>query len=212
MNPDLRDRTLAAAGLFQSVHLVQQVARHGVANAVFLEASLESVFSVDADSPEAVYGGVCGVLDGLKVLVAQLEGKPREINWELVRYALALIRLERRLQGTPRALNGLREGIQSVRRQKDYFSLTHTNTIARLGELYRETLGQLSPTVVVRGEANHLRNEQNAAKVRALLLAGIRSAVLWRQLGGNRWQLYLRRQGYMNTATTLLQQCPEAVA
>jgi high frequency lysogenization protein len=36
--------------------------------------------------------------------------------------------------------------------------------------------------------------------VRALLLAGIRAAFLWRQLGGRRWKLVLQRR-------RLLQRC-----
>jgi adenylosuccinate lyase len=38
----------------------------------------------------------------------------------------------------------------------------------------------------------NLQQPSNAAKIRALLLAGIRSARLWRQLGGHRWQLVIQ--------------------
>ena len=37
-------------------------------------------------------------------------------------------------------------------------------------------------------------------KIRALLLAGIRSAVLWRQLGGHRWQLFLMRHSMIESS------------
>ena len=40
----------------------------------------------------------------------------------------------------------------------------------------------------------HLQQTDTAAKIRALLLAGIRSARLWRQLGGHRWQLIFSRR------------------
>ena len=43
-----------------------------------------------------------------------------------------------------------------------------------------------------------------AAKVRATLLAGIRSAVLWRQSGGNRWQLIFGRRKIIEQAGRLL--------
>ncbi|MDX1397057.1 MAG: DUF489 family protein [Oceanospirillum sp.] len=39
-----------------------------------------------------------------------------------------------------------------------------------------------------------MRQNSNAEKVRALLFAGIRSAILWHQLGGRRWKLLLGRK------------------
>ena len=42
--------------------------------------------------------------------------------------------------------------------------------------------------------------------IRALLLAGIRSAVLWRQLGGRRWRLVTQRQRLLQIAHDLSQQ------
>ena len=43
-----------------------------------------------------------------------------------------------------------------------------------------------------------LQQEATAAKVRALLFAGIRSARLWRQLGGRRWHLLTKRGAMLN--------------
>ena len=49
-----------------------------------------------------------------------------------------------------------------------------------------------------------LQNPRNAERIRALLLAGIRSATLWRQLGGNRWQLFFSRRKILKDAYALL--------
>ena len=57
---------------------------------------------------------------------------------------------------------------------------------------------------VTSGEQTYLRNNDNAAKIRALLLAGIRAAVLWQQLGGSRWTLFWSRRRYIATAKKLL--------
>jgi len=46
----------------------------------------------------------------------------------------------------------------------------------------------------------HLKNEHVANRIRALLLAGIRSAVLWYQLGGRRWRLVIYRKRIEETA------------
>jgi high frequency lysogenization protein len=44
----------------------------------------------------------------------------------------------------------------------------------------------------------------NAAKIRALLLAGIRAALLWRQAGGDRWKLIFSRSAMQKEAQQLL--------
>jgi high frequency lysogenization protein len=57
---------------------------------------------------------------------------------------------------------------------------------------------------MVSGENSYLESPDMANKVRALLLAGIRAAVLWRQCGGSRWQLLFKRRAIIKAAETLL--------
>src|SRR5690606_41275217 len=56
----------------------------------------------------------------------------------------------------------------------------------------------LRQRIQVHGDMRHLQINANAARIRALLLAGIRSARLWRQLGGNRWQMLFARKKMLN--------------
>jgi high frequency lysogenization protein len=42
--------------------------------------------------------------------------------------------------------------------------------------------------------------------IRALLLGGMRAAVLWRQCGGNRLQLLLRRKALLRACRELLEE------
>jgi high frequency lysogenization protein len=58
--------------------------------------------------------------------------------------------------------------------------------------------------IQVKGEQKFLENPENINKVRALLLAGVRSAVLWRQKGGSRLQLLFSRAKTLQTTTRLL--------
>jgi high frequency lysogenization protein len=57
---------------------------------------------------------------------------------------------------------------------------------------------------MVQGEQTYLRNKDHAGKIRALLLAGIRAAVLWHQLDGRKWKLIFFRKKYVLTANQLL--------
>ncbi|MEK9134155.1 MAG: DUF489 family protein, partial [Pseudomonadota bacterium] len=67
-----------------------------------------------------------------------------------------------------------------------------------------QTISTLTPRIMVNGEHGHLSNPLIAAKVRAALFAGIRSAFLWRQLGGNRWQLLFNRAKIAGEAAKIL--------
>ena len=37
-------------------------------------------------------------------------------------------------------------------------------------------------------------NAHKVAEIRAILMAALRSAVLWRQMGGSAWDIFLRRR------------------
>jgi high frequency lysogenization protein len=200
------ERALALAGLLQACRLVQQVAYGRPRDTESLEASIGSIFKLDADNALAVYGSVSGLRMGLALIGQQLEGKPEKPDLELSRYALAILHLERKLSQHPELLQRIRTGVELALSQADYFSLIHTNVIASLADSYQQTVSTLSPRVMVNGDQQQLGNPDNANWIRALLLAAIRSAVLWRQAGGSRWKLLLSRKAVVRGARDWLQQ------
>lgn len=204
MTHSLTDRTLALAALFQAAQLVQHVARRGHAADSDVETCINSLFQIDAASTEAIYNGSRGLTSGLRTLSARLGsgGTPEEL--EVTRYVVALLHLERKLARHATMRDTLRIGIERIRNQLNYFPSTHANIIAALGELYQATISTLQPRVMVQGEPTFLADKARASQIRALLLAGIRAAVLWRQLGGSRWQLFLGRRRILESAQHLL--------
>ncbi len=64
----------------------------------------------------------------------------------------------------------------------------------------------MQPRVIVAGQPFHLKDQAITEKIRAILLAGIRSAVLWKQVGGNQLQLLFKRKIYIEEAKYLLTQ------
>ena len=52
---------------------------------------------------------------------------------------------------------------------------------------------------MVQGNPHYLGQPGVVSEIRALLLAAVRSAMLWRQLGGNQWQ-FLFARGAMGQA------------
>ncbi|HEU4664000.1 MAG TPA: high frequency lysogenization protein HflD [Dokdonella sp.] len=195
-------RVIALAGVLQGCRLVHEVATRGRADPASVEASLASVFRIDADSPAGVFGGLSGVRLGLDTLLHQFEGSER--NLALTRLVLGTLRLQKRLARNPRMQRTLRDGIEGIQRQADHFGLVHPTVQARLADLYVATLSQLRPRVVVHGNPVQLSNPQVVAQIRALLLAAVRAAVLWRQVGGGQLRLLLRRREYAMLARGLL--------
>jgi high frequency lysogenization protein len=195
------DRAIALAGMMQAVDLVRSIARHGQANADDTRTCLASLLQIDAASSAAVYGGIVRLHAGLRLLEQQLE-QPRDM--ELTRYVVALLGLERKLARRPELLATLRAGIEDVIHNLQHYPVDHSNTIARFADLYLNSLSTLTPRIMVSGDPVHLNNPDNANRIRALLLAGIRAAILWRQSGGGRLTLLLRRNPLLRETRRLL--------
>jgi high frequency lysogenization protein len=188
----MKDRALAFAGLTQACKLVRQIADTGDAETAPLTVCIDSLFHFDADSVEAVYGGAAGLRPGLRALVDQIDGGTAR-DAMLLRLIASVLRVERSYTAQRAMADKLREGLDQVARQREHWGPTHPTVLSRLGELYASTISKLRPRIMVQGNPVYLGQPPIVAEIRAILLCALRSAVLWRQLGGNQWDLYLRR-------------------
>jgi len=112
-----------------------------------------------------------------------------------LRYFLGLLHLERKLSAKKGMLTELGQRLDSVQHLSlDDPDLANPDLIRELSGVYKATLSTLPFRIQVTGEANFLKNEELADKIRAVLLAGVRSAVLWYQSEGRRWHLLLGRK------------------
>ncbi len=205
MQHSYREQVTAFAGIWQSVKLVQQVARHGRADTADMEICINSLFEMDPNSFEDIYGNAKGLTTGLNTILDQFGDATNQRDMELTKYVITLMHLERKLMQQPAMLEKISRGLRQAKSQAEHFgSSTHENVFASIGELYSTTISTLKPKVIVQGEQGHLSNSNNAAKVRTLLLAGIRSAVLWRQCGGRRLGLIFSRKKLLSQTKELL--------
>jgi len=196
------ERVLALAGLFQACALVQQLANEGRCDDVTMEAGIASIFRIDAPTVVGVYGNISNVRSGLRHLIAQLDETDRDMS--VTRMVVTVMRLERSLSGRPDLLENLQQGIVAAQRQVEHFGQDSSQVTGRLAELYASTLSTLRPRVMVSGDPQQLQQPKVVEKVRANLLAAVRSAVLWRQVGGRQWQLLLYRRRCSMLARGLL--------
>lgn len=188
-----RDRVLALAGIFQACSLVQQVATRGQCEEAALGTAINSIFNTNPTNVEAVYGRALCLTQGLQSLVKEFDNLTRDRNLDLMKYVFGVLHLERKLHKKRELMEKLAAGITRAQQQTLHFPATHENILASLADTYSQTVSTLSPRIIVTGEHTHLANPQMANKVRACLLAAMRSAVLWRQAGGSRWSLLFGR-------------------
>ncbi|WP_447749683.1 high frequency lysogenization protein HflD [Pseudomonas nicosulfuronedens] len=202
---DLHDQIIALSGVFEAASLVDRLARTGQIPEAPLGCMLGSLLVRDPKTTLDVYGGdTANLREGFRALVSALERDPNSLQREPLRYALALIGLERQLNKRPDMLDIMGTRLDQIQQQVQHFGLVHENVIASCAGLYQDTLSTFRQRIQVHGDMRHLQINANAARIRALLLAGIRSARLWRQLGGNRWQMLFSRKKMLDELRPLL--------
>lgn len=195
--------TIALAGMVQSVSLVKELAQTGKMHEASYQASIYSIFQTEPNDIYSVYGNLSGIKLGLEQLVYLFTPRTKSAR-PLMHYTLSLLYLQKRISNSPKILAQLNQQINKIRKQVDYFHLTHPTVIANLADAYMNTISTFKFRIVIWGSQRSLSASDNMDKIRALLLAGIRSAVLWRQMGGSRLQLLFFRAKIKNTALKIL--------
>ncbi|MBX2883606.1 MAG: high frequency lysogenization protein HflD [Granulosicoccus sp.] len=199
----IENQTLAIAGIFQAVHLSKSLATQGNCDEHELESTLRSILTLESDRVIDVFGGSSSsIARGLRLVRSQLGGNSESRDIEIARYALTLIQLGTNVMNNSAAVEQLRIAISRF----EAMELTPLDSamIGNIAALYRSTISQLSPRIMVSGNPDYLNDNDIASKIRAALLGGIRSVVLWRQCGGTRPQLLFSRAQYVKEVDKLL--------
>ena len=200
----LENQTLALAGMFQAATLVNELAMHGACEATEFECSFNSLFTIDAESTREALGDVTCLSRGFTALGDYLGGENHSPGRNIAYYLLSMLKLSSQILREEDLSEKLLKGLQRIETDRVDFDMNRHSVMHKIDGLYQDCISGLSPRIIVRGEQSYLRNNDNAAKVRVLLLAGIRAAVLWQQLGGNRWSLFWSRKKYVATARKFL--------
>ena len=193
MSNPFDDRVLALAGMLQALAQVRRIADTGQSDSSQVQAALDSVFRIDAHSTEAVFGSANGLRTGLRQLRDYLANGNKDEA--LGKLALAVLQLERRFVRTGAMVTQVQTALLRLQANANTMGSTHANVISELAKLYADTLSNLRPRVMVQGNPHYLGQAGVVAEIRALLMAALRAAVLWRQLGGSLWDfVFSRRQ------------------
>ncbi len=203
MTAPMDNRVLALAGLAQALQQVRRIAETGHSEASSVRTAMDSVFRIDADSPEAVYGNRHQVAQGLRLLHNYFSNQGQDDV--LPRLALAVLQLERRFVRDAATVAAVSSGIARAERQaRELGDSGHPDVLAAMGGLYADTISQLKPRVMVQGNPHYLAQANVVAEIRALLLAAVRSAVLWRQMGGSLWDFLFGKRAMIEAVNKSL--------
>lgn len=200
----MKNRTMALAGVFQATEIVRQAANHGTWSGYAASACLGSLFALESESAQEVYGGQEHVRLGAETMLSVLQGESRYTD--TLRYAVGLLQIERKFSRAGRLQERVGNRLQEIAAEgTDLIQYEREDLQAHeISQLYSETISTLSPRIVVNGKPQYLKNERNVDWVRTLLMAGLRSAVLWKQLGGGRFELMFGRKKIIREAEALL--------
>lgn len=209
MSTSLDDKILALAGIVQALSLINRLAFLGLheQDRPIIETCIQSLYMLDAHNVEEIFGQKHALIPGMKELHAVLKH-----NIFNLRYALRIKKeiwqvfgLAKQILRRPELRRLIQDKIHQYTRQAEYFSRTHSSIIQRWSELTIELMNRLGARFHLYGRQANLSHEEIASTIRALLLAAIRAAVLWHQLGGNIWLLIFERKKLLLRLEELMQ-------
>ncbi len=199
------DRLYPLCALAMAAHQVDRLANTGLIPHDELQFLIQSTLILEPESKLDVYGGSTAQLyPGGKLLRKMLGPGGNKKYPDTIRYFISLMQVERQLSKNPAIINVLRGFLEIAITKSETLGPTHEAVMETLNTAYQETISTLKFRIMVTGNhGRHLQQGNNPAKIRALLLSGIRSAMLYRQLGGGRLALLFQRGRVFNELDTL---------
>lgn len=193
MDKSWRNIAIALAGMTQCAVLVEELAKTGYLKTGEFETAVASLINQNPTSAEDVFGSVAALREGLERLHELLQNHRDPEHADVLRYVLGIVHLQKRLAKRKDVLYVIGNRLDKVRHQIDHFGPGHDNVVSNIADVYTDTISKFPYRIQVTGEYSYLQQSRVAAQIRTLLLAGIRAATLWRQLGGSRWHMLFYR-------------------
>lgn len=207
---------IALAAVAQCAAVVDKLATKGYADQYQLAASVNPLLVLDPPSFSDIYPNLTDLSYGFRTLQNAFSNTRPNSDSAVLRYSLGLLHIRGSLERNKPMLGQIRNTLANIEplsgTEVSEISFTEVADpavesdkliIKQLATLYQDTISTLGYRIQIQGKAEHLKNDDVANSIRAVLLSGIRSAVLWRQLGGRRWRLLIYRRRICDTATDI---------
>ncbi len=206
-------QNIALAAIAQCASLVETLAITGKAPQNEMIASINPLLMVDSNSVEDIYPRLSDLSLGLLTIQEIFSNDRGHKNVDIARYTLGMLLLRNKLAASQQMQDTVRQRLAGINplefvdetadEQAKTQLMYQDRTFEQLANLYQDTISKLSYRIQVQGKLENLKNENVANRIRTLLLGGIRSAVLWYQLGGRRWRLAFYRKRIQGTAGSI---------
>lgn len=211
---DIKGETIALAALFQACTQIIRIAKTGFVDPFACAALFRGLIITNPQTVEDIYRPVDLKL-GLKVLSASMSSSGSDKSADIIevsKLAFRIIGLTVTIEKNDLVFRRLGAQIDELRGKMlnrypefeagDPNQILDPDNIKDFSDIYQGLISSNFPAVMIYGEEEHLTNDSNQQTIRALLLTGVRSVVLWRQLGGRRRFLLFRRRAIAMCART----------
>ncbi|MBL7249968.1 High frequency lysogenization protein HflD [Alcanivorax sp. ALC70] len=199
-----QQQMLALAAVFEAAVLADRIATGADTDPGAMEALFGGVMTMDTETATGVYPAPERLQDGMRLLRQSLSRQQPRESARPLSYALALLHLSAKLRKNSDVISILRHRLIALEGQRDHFDgLTSATFCHRLAGIYLDTLGTFRFRIRVQGDPAKLQDEDNAARIRALFLAGVRAAFLWHAHGGRRWRLLFQRKQQLEALNSI---------
>ena len=184
---NFQQRCLAFSALCEAAAVVDDIANGR--SRTTPQHLLDAVFTQNEVDIGEIFSPLAAYRVGMGIAADLLTGKIR--SPQQARYVAQLLKLATLLK-QDRAM------VDRLRTLLDRAAASEPSTTAA-ADIYKETISKLSQRIQVTGAPEVLQEARSAEQIRAILLAGIRFAWAWNQLGGRQWHLLLHRSAMKRT-------------
>ena len=214
-------QNIALAAVAQCASLANSLAINGSLSNIELITSIKPLMVFNPSSISDVYPRIADLSLGLRIIQKTFSNGQNQEDPNVVRHTLSLLLLRNKLIANQQMQTRIRAGLQEIAETSELNNIKeHKNEMSylqqdllfeQLATLYQDTISKLPYRIQVQGKIENLKNDRVTNRIRALLLGGIRSAVLWYQLGGRRWRLVFYRKRVHETAGNIRRKLLTAV-
>ena len=208
-------QNIALCAVAQCAALVHELAIGKEIRQSQLASAINPLLILNPESVEQVYPNLESLTLGFSTLQSILGSNRVKQNSQIRRYITEILILRKSLSKNMIMQSVVRAGLSNLEpirpslidcMQTNQQEINEQNyTFEEISSLYRKTLSTLKHRIKVAGKVQFLKNEIVSNKIRGLLFAGVRSAVLWHQLNGRYWRLFIYNKRISNTVSDIHQ-------
>jgi|TARA_B110000444_G_scaffold19967_1_gene16614 high frequency lysogenization protein len=194
---NIDEQTIALAGLYQSCYVVSNIAWKGEYNEQDFLPLINSILQIDSTVVKDIYIDIDNINSGFIYLKKQIIGDIFTRSSETRRYIESLKILSNHLMSDQKTITLMQNLLKEL--EENTSDLTTDGKAEKLSEVYQKTLSKFEPRIIVNGENKYLTDPIQASRIRTALFAGVRATLLWEQLGGSKWKLFLFKSSFSKT-------------